>query len=347
VLLTARGRDFLPPKNTPSLQIGRYLTGMGPPATFYLHVYASEWGVGCLIEQDKLRHRIGFRCSPLLDMALSILVIQNPERFGTAGGWVSRVLDRLPPGLLDQLRLLSEQTDLFAVAMELEAGPAVTAPEALQRLKEQNPVLSAALLSYWEAISPEVGAKAGLLADSIQKEMARLGQMDPLAFIGRFSDRVSVASDGEAIILHWGQGIRIPLADLERILFVPSAFSPRRLMFYRLGPVEIFFYDPLREEPTVMEDAPESLVIGFSALADATRLKLLRLIARDSMPAQEMARQLGVNESTVSRHLRLLTEAGLVGRERQEGKFVFYGLQPDRMDQLAGVMKQYLGRDPH
>lgn len=278
-------------------------------------------------------------------MALSILVIQNPERFGAADGWVLRVVDRLPPGLLDQLRLLSEQADLFAVAMELEEGPAATAPEALARLKEQNPTLSAALLAYWEAIAPEVGAKAGLLAESIRKEMARLNQMDPLSFISRFSDRVSVAGDGEAIILHWGQGMRIPLADLERIFFVPSAFCPRRLMFYRLGPMEIFFYDPLRDEPAVMEEAPESLVIGFSALADATRLKLLRLIARESMPAQEMARQIGVNESTVSRHLRLLVEAGLVRRDRQEGKFVFYGLQPDRIDQLAGVVGQYLGRD--
>ncbi len=279
-------------------------------------------------------------------MALSVLVILNPERFGTAAPWVRRVTDRVPAGLLEQLRVLSEQSDLFAVAMELEQGNAAFAPDALERLQEEQPALGAALLRYWEAISPEVGAKAGLLAASIQTELGRLSQMDPLAFICRFSDRVSVAGDGEAIILHWGQGMRIPLADLERILFVPSAFCPRRLMFYRLGPVQIFFYDPLREEPAQAEEAPESLVIGFSALADATRLKLLRLIARESMPAQEMARLLGVNESTVSRHLRLLVEAGLVRRDRQEGKFIYYGLQPDRIDDLAGIAKLYLrGRD--
>ncbi|HEY3366697.1 MAG TPA: metalloregulator ArsR/SmtB family transcription factor [Symbiobacteriaceae bacterium] len=288
---------------------------------------------------------IALRCSPLLDMALSLLVIQNPERFGSTAPWERRVAERLPAGLMDRLKEIGERTDLFGLALELEEGPALPTPDALARVADRDPEAGAALLAYWEAISPEVGAQTGLLVASLQKELERLGQMDPLAFICRFSDRVSVAGDGEAIILHWGGGMRVPLADLERILFIPSAFCPRRLMFYRLGPVQIFFYNPRHEEPAELEEAPESLILGFSALADATRLQLLRLITRDSMPAQEMARRLGVNESTVSRHLKLLVEAGLVGRGRQEGKFVYYAFQPERIDQLAAGIKAYLGRD--
>lgn len=298
-----------------------------------------------MIEQDKIRQKIAFRFSPLLDMALSLLVVQNPERFGVAGAWEQRVLNRLPAGLLTWLREMGERVDLFGLALELEESSSLPTPDLLRKLGETDPAASGLMLQYWEAISPEVGAAAGMLALSIQKEQARLAQMDPLAFICRFSDRVSVAGDGDAIILHWGKGMRVPLDDLERILFVPSAFSPRRLMFYRLGPVQIFFYNPLYEEPDEAEEPPESLVVGYAALADATRLKLLRLIARESMPAQEMARKLGVNESTVSRHLRLLVEAGLVGRERQEGKFIIYGLQADRVDELAGAFRAYLGRE--
>lgn len=288
---------------------------------------------------------ISFRFSPLLDMALSLLVLQNPERFGTGGPWVRRVLDRLPAGLLEQLRDLGDRVDLFGLAIELEGGAALPTPDLLQKYQEQDAPGGAALQAYWEAVSPEVGARAGLLAESIHKAMAKLRETDPLTFICHYSDRVSVAGDGEAIILHWGKGMRVPLADLDRILFVPSAFCPRRLMFYRLGQTQIFFYDPLYEEPRQVEDAPESLVVGFSALADATRLKLLRLIAREVMPAQEMARRLELNESTVSRHLRLLIEAGIVGRERQEGKYIYYSLQPERLDELTSAIKGYLGRD--
>ncbi|HWI64578.1 MAG TPA: metalloregulator ArsR/SmtB family transcription factor [Symbiobacteriaceae bacterium] len=298
-----------------------------------------------MFEQEKLRQLMAFRFSPLLDLALSLLVLQNPERFGTSGAWVRRVLDRLPSGLLEQLRELGDRVDLFGLAIELETGASLPTPDLLRRYQEKDAAGGALLLTYWEAISPEVGARAGLLAESIHKAMAKLAETDPLTFICHYSDRVSVAGDGEAIILHWGKGMRVPLADLERILFVPSAFCPRRLMFYRLGPIQIFFYDPLYEEPRQIEEAPESLVLGFSALADANRLKLLRLIARETLPAQEMARQLDLNESTVSRHLRLLIEAGLVGRERQEGKFIYYSLQPERLDTLLQAVKAYLGRE--
>lgn len=298
-----------------------------------------------MIDQAKLRQLIQFRYSPLLDMALSLLVLQNPERFGAAAAWEQRVEGRLPAGLLERLRAAGEQVDLFAVAMELEESAHLATPDALRRYAEQNPGLGADLLTYWEAISPEVGAKVGLLMSSMQQESSRLGQMDPVAFISRFSDRVSVAGDDDALILHWGKGMRVPIEDLSRILFVPSAFIPRRLMFYRLERTQIFFYDPQQEEPAEVAEAPESLLVGFSALSDPTRFRILRLISRERMPAQEMARRLGMNESTISRHLRLLVEAGLVGRAGQDGKFILYELAPERIDQLANLAKSYLGRD--
>lgn len=284
-----------------------------------------------------------FRVSPLLDLALSLLVLENPERFPSAGPWAERVRGRLPAGLLAELQGWAERVDLFALALELEEGPPRPVLEALCDLQEREPALGRALLAYWDAIAPEVAACAGLLAKSAEEEQARLRQMDPLAFMCRFSDRISVAGDGEAIILHWGKGMRVPLADLARILFVPSAFCPRRLMFYRVGPVQIFFYPALLEEPATAAKAPEGLVLAFSALADPTRLRLLRLIAREDLPAQEMARRLGISESTVSRHLRTLVEAGLVARERQEGKYIFYGLNPARLEELAAGLKAYLG----
>ncbi len=292
--------------------------------------------------QEKLREQIHFRLSPLLDLALSLLVLQSPERFGRVGPWADRVLGRLPAGVMDQLQEQGDRVDFFALVLDLEDGPPQPTPDRLRRLQAQDPALGTPLLAYWEALAPEVAAGAGLLAESLQQESARLAAMDPLAFMCRFSDRISVAGDGEAMILHWGKGMRVPLTDLERILFVPSAFCPRRLMFYRLGPVQIFFYPPGRDEPPLVAEAPESLVLGYSALADATRLKLLRLIARQTLPAQDMALRLGVNESTVSRHLRLLVEAGLVGRDRQEGKFIFYSLNPARLDELAAGGRAYL-----
>lgn len=294
-----------------------------------------------------LRNRITFHISPLLELALSLLVLQNPERFAPTAPWTARVTARLPAGLLDRLQAQAERVDLFALARELEETLPRPVPELLGQVHGREPDLGQVLLGYWEAIAPEVAANASLVSRSMQAEMARLQETDPLAYLGRFSDRISVDGGGEYIVLHWGKGLRVRLADLERILFVPSSFCPRRLMFYRLGPEQIFFYPPLPDQPAEPTAAPESLVLGFSALSDATRLKLLRLIVRETLPAQEMARELGVNESTVSRHLRLLIEAGLVGRERQEGKYILYSFNTRRLDELTAGAHSYLrGEQP-
>lgn len=296
-----------------------------------------------MTKQDALSQRIHLGYSALLDMALSILVIQNPERFGTAAPWVPRVQARLPEGLLDELRILTEEADLFELAHQLELEGPVLVPEALGRLADQS--LAAALLQYWEVISPEVAAHAGLIAQSLQVESTRLATTDPLNFMTHFSDRVSVTGNGHDLLLEWGKGMRIPLSELTRIQFIPSVFSPRRLMFYRLGAVQLFFYAPQLAESEPLEfEPPESMTLGFSALADTTRLKLLRLIATQDLPAQEMAQRLAVNESTVSRHLRLLVEAGLVGRERNEGKHIFYSLHASRVERLVSELLGYLGR---
>lgn len=59
----------------------------------------------------------------------------------------------------------------------------------------------------------------------------------------------------------------------------------------------------------------------FSVLADPTRLKLLRLLSKQQEPTalcvNALAYQLGVTQSAVSQHLRVLKSAGLVKGERR------------------------------
>ena len=60
-------------------------------------------------------------------------------------------------------------------------------------------------------------------------------------------------------------------------------------------------------------------------LGDSTRLRLLRVLAADSLNVSELTGVLGVAQSGVSRHLGLLRDAGLVGEERA-GSFTWYRL---------------------
>ena len=64
----------------------------------------------------------------------------------------------------------------------------------------------------------------------------------------------------------------------------------------------------------------------FRVLADATRLRLLRVLSHDRFNVSELTAILGIAQSSVSRHLALLKDAALVSEERTGG-FVYYRLR--------------------
>ncbi len=72
----------------------------------------------------------------------------------------------------------------------------------------------------------------------------------------------------------------------------------------------------------------DSLLAGLRAAAEPTRLRLLALCARGELTVSELTQILGQSQPRVSRHLKLLCEAGLLDRFR-EGTWVFYRLADD------------------
>lgn len=63
----------------------------------------------------------------------------------------------------------------------------------------------------------------------------------------------------------------------------------------------------------------------FRALADPTRLRILALVRRMELSVGELAQVLGQSQPRVSRHVKILTDAGVCDR-RREGSWVFLGL---------------------
>ena len=89
-------------------------------------------------------------------------------------------------------------------------------------------------------------------------------------------------------------------------------------------------------------DAPAAaaLSIAFKALGDPVRLQLMSMIA--SAPGGEicvcdLTPAFEVSESTISHHLKVLRQAGLVGSERR-ASWVYYWPQPALMRQLATLL---------
>lgn len=86
-----------------------------------------------------------------------------------------------------------------------------------------------------------------------------------------------------------------------------------------------------------MEKAFEELLAFFKALSDATRLKLIGLLAQNESSVEELAATLDVNPSTVSHHLSKLGEIGLVSA-RAEGYYNIYSLRAEVLKEMAQRM---------
>lgn len=91
--------------------------------------------------------------------------------------------------------------------------------------------------------------------------------------------------------------------------------------------------------PLSDQEATE-LAGSFAVLADPVRLRLLSLLA--SAPAGEacvceLVEPLGRSQPTVSHHLKVLADAGLIAGDKR-GRWVWYRVVPERVDLLRSVL---------
>jgi ArsR family transcriptional regulator, arsenate/arsenite/antimonite-responsive transcriptional repressor len=99
---------------------------------------------------------------------------------------------------------------------------------------------------------------------------------------------------------------------------------------------------PLDDEQSV------ELAKVFKALGDPVRLRLLSLIASRAggeICVCELTPAFALSQPTISHHLKLLRQAGLIDCERR-GTWVYYWLVPETTDRLTSVFARSAGTPP-
>lgn len=71
----------------------------------------------------------------------------------------------------------------------------------------------------------------------------------------------------------------------------------------------------------------------FKALNDKTRREILELLKKSDLTAGEIANQFKISKPSISHHLDLLKQAGLV-QSVKEGQFIYYSLNTTVMDEI-------------
>jgi ArsR family transcriptional regulator len=118
----------------------------------------------------------------------------------------------------------------------------------------------------------------------------------------------------------------------------PSTATPKRI------PVAVA--DTEACCPSVLVDALDEaeaieLARGFAALADPVRLRLLSMLAAAATGETcvcDLVEPVGKSQPTVSHHLKVLADAGLITGEKR-GRWVWYAIVPERLETLRSTLR--------
>jgi len=83
---------------------------------------------------------------------------------------------------------------------------------------------------------------------------------------------------------------------------------------------------------------------SFKALSDPTRRAILDLLKEEAKTAGDIASQFQMTGATISHHLAVLREAGLINDDHR-GKYIYYELNTSVLDELIGWVASLKGEN--
>lgn len=87
-----------------------------------------------------------------------------------------------------------------------------------------------------------------------------------------------------------------------------------------------------------------SLNLAFKALSDSTRREILNLLQQKDMTAGEIAGHFSITKPSISHHLNILKQAGLI-QDVRCGQNILYSLNTTVFQELLGWFLKLLGRN--
>lgn len=144
----------------------------------------------------------------------------------------------------------------------------------------------------------------------------------------------------EQVVERVAPGIQwAPGPEVDRVLLFPS-YAPRPWVYMSEYERVKIFCPPITVDRTPTRgDDPAELVRIYKALADESRLRLLKRLQEGPISLAEAAQEVGLAKSTTHHHLAILRQAGFV--LIQEGDDT-YRIRPDLRPEPGALLQQYL-----
>lgn len=201
------------------------------------------------------------------------------------------------------------------------------------------------LQEYWDAeFGDEWNRLEPLLAESVTETGVRISNHGLFDLFADFRPQLQVEPQQRVVWRNLPHEHEVTVTPDEPLVLSPSAFVWPHVRINCDPPWPVGFIYPA---PFVTREAGPKLPSGdllrvLRALSDETRLHALALIAEKPRSTQELAPLVGLTEAGLSKHLRVLADAGVVTSKR-DGYYVLYSVALDRVAPLSAALLEFLG----
>jgi DNA-binding transcriptional ArsR family regulator len=160
----------------------------------------------------------------------------------------------------------------------------------------------------------------------------------------QFAGQLSVPD----LITELSQGIRYAEEIGKELILIPTFWMTPLVHLKKINENQTMFLFGVRP-PTMSlipgELVPDGLLISLKALADPTRLKILRYLSEQELTPSELARRLCLRAPTVTHHLKELRLAGLVN-VTLHGQEKLYRARLEALDPMHMSLRDFLKSKP-
>jgi DNA-binding transcriptional ArsR family regulator len=200
------------------------------------------------------------------------------------------------------------------------------------------------LAAYWEqAFAGEWDRLEPVLVDETEQARRDVAEDSVFSLLEQLRPELLVDRGFGLAVRRSGHHHEVVVSEENPLLLLPSVYVWPHVRVNCDAPWPLAIVYPARFllELGGRKPAPDRLAAVARAVGDPIRLDVLRLVAESARTTEELAPLVGLSESGLSRHLRLLTDAGFLTAKR-DGWYVLYSLRRERLAALSAELLGYV-----
>lgn len=299
---------------------------------------------------DSENTRIVFSYLPAWEMFFSMHVLAHPEHHVSRRKWVE-AKEKQFPELIGEIRELGELTDSWIFVIDSDNWSAIRQmeiPEMLSFFRKKNiyewndwikcPAGSMEILQRDEILSvmeryyDQIFRKEELilrpyLLRILRDEEEKCRREGIWNWCRKLHPRLSVRQD--EIIYLKNREFRFEKEKLQTVFATVSTFVHPHLWLYQNDAGLEIVKGIMTEQ--INSRVPEDFMRMLKALGEPARLQIIKYLLQGTRTTQALARKMGISEPAVSKHLKLMLQAGLV-RKKKNGFYTEYEFMIEKID---------------